>query len=75
MTYFSVGDRVVRQAEIGGPFVRHGEVMHVDESRLPNICITLRVYTLRWNDTQTTERGYIGVGLQHEPLQIPSVIT
>ena len=65
-----VGDRGARPYEIGGTRLRRGTITEryaaAPSSQVDQTPITL--YAVRWDDTQSIERGYLH--LEREPLTL-----
>ncbi len=68
-----VGDRVVRQLEIGGTALRHGVITDIySTTRSSNVGApsAIPLFAIRWDDNQQVERGYLEVDIRPEPLNM-----
>lgn len=68
-----VGDRVVRQFEVGGDILRHGVITDVYRTLASSnvgSSAPRELYAVHWDDTGLTERGYLDVDLRPEPMSL-----
>ncbi len=59
MWKFKIGDRVCREKPDGE--LRHGTVIDVNQSYRDHLGEFLILYSVRWDDTGTIEKGYMDV--------------
>lgn len=66
---FSLGDRIVIR-DFRTQELRRGTIVEVYKTLPSGDRRTMPMYAVAWEDTKRTERGYLGIGFELEPLSI-----